>query len=496
MVSVIIPVYNAEAYVADTVRSVLTSTYKDLEVVCMDDGSTDGSWQVLQKLAAQDSRVRVMHQENAGVCRARNAAIQASQGDLLLPVDADNLLLPQFIEQAVSVFESEPNVKVVAPTAEFFGERSGLWHLPPFSLKKEAHKNILDTCAMYRRADYDRTEGYCAEIIAREDWEFWISMLKDGGRVVRLPEVGLRYRVQKGSKREKDRMLKHHVIDVLNRRHPEFFEQWLGGPLRYWRSWSHCINQMWRWVCPRTVHVEPEYHALRHFVASLPVIFSNQEGGHIIYKGRNELRKFHTPQGTVVVKSFCVPNVVNRVAYGLLRASKAERSCRYAALLRSKGVGSPAPVGWCSVRHGFLFTHSFYASLCSDLPYTYIDIIKGNVTAEDAVDFLREVGRVAGRLHNEGIIHKDFSRGNILLGRDAEGRVQVELVDLNRLRFHKISMEEGLKNFERLPASAEMRKHLAEGYAAERGYEVEACLSRWPDAEAMDSAEAKADRYG
>lgn len=196
-----------------------------------------------------------------------------------------------------------------------------------------------------------------------------------------------------------------------------------------------------------------------------------------------------------MVKSFCVPNVVNRVAYGLLRASKAERSCRYAALLRAKGIGSPAPVGWCSVRHGFLFTHSFYASLCSTLPYTYIDIIKGHVPAEDAVDYLREVGRVAGRLHNAGIIHRDFSRGNILLGRDTKGQVQVELVDLNRLRFHKIGMDEGLKNFERLPASAEMRRHLAEGYAAERGYDVEECLSRWPEAEALDSAEAKADRF-
>ena len=495
MVSVIIPVYNAEAFVADTVKSVLASTYADLEVVCMDDGSTDGSLQVLHALAAQDSRVRVMHQENAGVCRARNAAIQASHGTYVLPVDADNLLLPRFIEQAVGVLEGEPDVKAVAPTAEFFGERTGLWHLPPFSLKKEAHKNILDTCAMYRREDYDRTEGYCAEIIAREDWEFWISMLKDGGRVVRLPEVGLRYRVQRGSKRETDRLLKHHVIDVLNRRHPEFFEQWLGGPLRYLRSWSHCINRACRLVCPRRVHVEPDYRSLRHFVASLPVSFSYKDAGRIIYKGRNELRQFHTPQGTVVVKSFCVPNVVNRVAYGLLRASKAERSCRYAALLRAKGIGSPDPVGWCSVRHGFLFTHSYYASLCSAMPYTYIDLIKGHVPAEDAVDYLREVGRVAGRLHNAGIIHRDFSRGNILLGRDAEGQVQVELVDLNRLRFHKIGMDEGLKNFERLPASAEMRRYLAEGYAAERGYDVAECLSRWPETEALDSAEAKADRF-
>lgn len=491
MVSVIIPVYNAAAYVADTVRSVLASHYANIEVVCIDDGSTDNSLAVLQSLAATDSRIHVMHQANAGVCYARNAAIAASHGKYILPVDADNLLMPQFIGQAVEVLSQHPDVKAVAPTAEFFGERTGRWNLPPFNLKTEAHKNILDTCALYRRADYDKTDGYCAEIIAREDWEFWISMLKTGGRVVRLPEVGLRYRYVKGSKRDKDRELKRHVIEVLNHRHPDFFEQWLGGPLRQHRSWSHVINNVIRFFCPRHVHTEPTFSNLRTFVATLPIRFSFAGNGRTIYKGRNELREFDTPQGTVVVKSFCVPNIINRIAYGLLRSSKAERSCRYAALLLSKGIGSPAPVGWCSVRHGLLFTHSYYASLRSTLPYTYIDLIKGNISATEAPDYLRAVGRIAGKLHNEGIIHRDFSRGNLLLGRDAAGNIQVELVDLNRLRFHAVDREEGLKNFERLPATAEMQHYLAEGYANERNFDLDYCLAHWPQTEAMDSAEAK-----
>lgn len=495
MVSVIIPVYNAARYVADTVRSVLASTYTDIEVICIDDGSTDDSLQVLQQLAQSDERIRVMHQINAGVCRARNAAIAASHGQYIFPLDADDLLMPQFLAQAVDVLEAHPEVKAVAPTAEFFGERTGAWHLPPFSIKTEAHRNILAACALYRRSDFDQTDGYCAEIVAREDWDFWINMLKRGGTVVRLPQLGLRYRVQKGSKREKDRRLKSHVIRVLNQRHPEFFEQWLGGPLRKYRSWSHFINILHRIICPRRVHVEPPYAAARHFIASLPVQFGYESCGRVIYKGRNELREFTLPSGErVIVKSFCVPNVINRIAYGLFRSSKAERSCQYAALLRTQGIGSPAPVGWCTVRHGLLFTHSYYASLRSTLPYTYIDLIKGNIPAAEAPDYLRAVGRTAGRLHNAGIIHRDFSRGNLLLGRNADGSIAVELVDLNRLRFHSISQAEGLKNFERLPATPAMRRHLAEGYAAERGFDLDDCLAHWPETEAMDSAEAKAVR--
>ena len=94
---------------------------------------------------------------------------------------------------------------------------------------------------------------------------------------MRLPEVGLRYRYAKGSKRDKDRELKRHVIEVLNHRHPDFFEQWLGGPLRQHRSWSHVINNVIRFFCPRHVHTEPTFSNLRTFVATLPIRFSFKE---------------------------------------------------------------------------------------------------------------------------------------------------------------------------------------------------------------------------
>lgn len=67
---------------------------------------------------------------------------------------------------------------------------------------------MIPISAMYRRSDWVRVGGYCKEIIAREDWEFWISILKNGGEVVRLSQVGLYYRVRSGSKRISDRALK------------------------------------------------------------------------------------------------------------------------------------------------------------------------------------------------------------------------------------------------------------------------------------------------
>lgn len=251
LVSVVVPVYNMEEYLPEMLDSVLASTYPAFEIVVMDDGSKDGSYAVARRYAEKDSRVRAYTQPNGGACAARNHAIRLAKGELILPVDADNRITPDFMADAVAELMKDDEVKVVAPRAMFFGERTGEWKLPPFSLHLLARKNIMDTCALYRKADWASGGGYCESIIAREDWEFWISVLKNGGKVVRLPEIGLYYRVRKQSKRVTDRDLKRHVIDTLNRRHPEFFERELGGPLRYHRSWSvwqNRISRLFRWL--------------------------------------------------------------------------------------------------------------------------------------------------------------------------------------------------------------------------------------------------------
>ena len=107
---------------------------------------------------------------------------------------------------------------------------------------------------------------------------------------------------------------------------------------------------------------------------------------------------------------------------------------------------------------------------------TYNDIVNGNLSPSDEEDFLKTIGLTTARLHNAGMIHHDYSRGNLLLGKNAEGKACVELIDLNRLRFHEISMDEGCQNFaERLPATDVQRHTMAEAYAKERGFDVERC---------------------
>ena len=93
-ISIIIPVYNKEAYLERCLDSVLAQTHKSLEVLLIDDGSTDGSPAICEKYAKKDPRIRVLTQENAGASAARNAGIEAAGGDYIGFVDADDWIEP------------------------------------------------------------------------------------------------------------------------------------------------------------------------------------------------------------------------------------------------------------------------------------------------------------------------------------------------------------------------------------------------------------------
>ncbi len=237
-----------------------------------------------------------------------------------------------------------------------------------------------------------------------------------------------------------------------------------------------------KWVtgekCFRSLYINARYAAHADRLWQLPQIFQGNEG-RIIHDGRNQLRILKLGENGVVVKSFARPNILNRVIYALFRSSKARRSYEYAQLLRSMEFGSPAPVGYLEERVlGLCFTRSYYICLRSTLPFTFTDLHTSAISRPDAVRYLQAVGRFTAQFHSAGMLHKDYNDGNLLLGMDAEGNPLVELIDLNRIRFRKVSVKQGCKNMvERLKASDWQLPILAESYATERGADVEQCLT-------------------
>lgn len=101
MVSVIMPVYNAHLYVAKAIESVLQQTYRDFELILIDDGATDGSAEICDHYAAQDSRIVLIHEENGGICKARNVGLKRARGKYIAFCDHDDLYMPQYLEKAM-----------------------------------------------------------------------------------------------------------------------------------------------------------------------------------------------------------------------------------------------------------------------------------------------------------------------------------------------------------------------------------------------------------
>ena len=106
MVSVIIPVYNVQDYLARCVDSVLTQTYSDLEIILVDDGSIDISGDMCDEYALKDSRLKVIHKENGGLSEARNAGLERARGTYVTFIDADDYVHPQFVELLVKTAHS------------------------------------------------------------------------------------------------------------------------------------------------------------------------------------------------------------------------------------------------------------------------------------------------------------------------------------------------------------------------------------------------------
>lgn len=271
LVSVIVPIYNMQLYLRETIESVLKSSYSPYELILVDDGSTDNSAEIAKEYAERSNNIKLISQKNGGASKARNFGIENAAGKYILPVDADNLITEKYIEKAVELLESRPEVKVVSCEAIFLGKKQGKWELPTFSLKLLARKNLVDNCAMYRKSDWAIAGGYCNEILGREDWDFWISMFKSGGEFVRLPIVGLHYRVRSDSKRVRTRNLKMALNNQLNKRHKAFMYKYLGGKLQRSRTWSRLINFFYHLVKPEKIIVLN--NDFEDFVYNIPELF-------------------------------------------------------------------------------------------------------------------------------------------------------------------------------------------------------------------------------
>ena len=206
-VSVIVPVYNAGTYLNKCIESVLGQTFRDLELILVDDGSTDGSGRVCDEYAAKDGRIRVLHRENGGSSAARNAGIEASTGDFLSFIDSDDHVSPDFLETMVAHVDGQGSgfdriVQVGRDETGPEGERYDDICVPPeapvFIESREFLKTLLlhvGDCSMCTKLTPRHLFNgrRFPEGRLNEDFRILTDMLTEAEGVISLP--GYRYHV-------------------------------------------------------------------------------------------------------------------------------------------------------------------------------------------------------------------------------------------------------------------------------------------------------------
>jgi glycosyltransferase involved in cell wall biosynthesis len=224
LVSCVIPCYNRPVFVRDAIDSALAQTYTRVEVVVVDDGSTDNTPEVL---AEYGNRIRVIRQSNAGTAAARNTGIANSQGEFLAWLDSDDAWLPQKIEAQVQAFARHPDAGVIYTPCAFFNDRGEppppAEPLPiPDCIARDdvmemliVESEVMPSSCMVPRTVLDNV-GHFDPSFKWEDWELHFRLARRHYKFFELPAPLTRYRVHANSK-SGDEWL--HARGILALRH-------------------------------------------------------------------------------------------------------------------------------------------------------------------------------------------------------------------------------------------------------------------------------------
>jgi glycosyltransferase involved in cell wall biosynthesis len=202
-ISVIMPVWNMADSLERSIATILNQTYRDFELIVVDDGSTDETPRVLASLAAADSRIRVIHQENSGIVTALNRAISESTGKYIARADGDDLYEPERLQVQFNYLEAHANVVLLCCSyhLSYPDGTSRLVVLPETHtdiLRRQLLRNeIMHSSVMMRSSALIQAGGYLERWRHLEDYELWFRLARFG-KIASIPQPLARYRLHPG----------------------------------------------------------------------------------------------------------------------------------------------------------------------------------------------------------------------------------------------------------------------------------------------------------
>lgn len=229
MISVIIPTYNCDKYIRETINSVLCQTYKDFEVIVVDDGSTDGTRDIIER---SFPNVRYHYTLNQGVSRARNYGIRKAQGEFVAFLDADDFWLPEKLEKQIKVLEADPDLMMVFTDILYFNENgtdTNQYSNRERLMKGDVVTNIFlksgvgTSSVMVRKSVFEKIGVFEEGLRAAEDDNLWLRIALNF-KINLIDEVLVHYRITEVSLSRTTSIIISGVrghLELLESKYPE-----------------------------------------------------------------------------------------------------------------------------------------------------------------------------------------------------------------------------------------------------------------------------------
>lgn len=201
-ISIVLPVYNCESYVADAIQSILNQSFANFELIIINDGSTDGSGSIARHFKELDARVIIIEQENKGLVFSLNKGIEIAQAEYIARMDADDISMPNRLKLQYEKMNEDSQIAVLGSFTKIIdehGQEVGLGFYPVHSndVTRLLYRGspVAHPAVMMRKKVVQAVGGYREKFLHCEDYDLWLRIIETGYVIANLPKLLLKYRV-------------------------------------------------------------------------------------------------------------------------------------------------------------------------------------------------------------------------------------------------------------------------------------------------------------
>lgn len=239
LVSIIIPLYNQSTYVTEAVESAMSQDFSPIEVIIINDGSTDKPEDIISQLVGKYPTITVINQENSGVSIACCKGLEVANGAFILRLDADDYIPPTYISKLYDCLKKEKeNVAFSYCDAKYVGSREGVFKSRSYSKTQLVQENYIHVSGLVRMSAIKKI-GYYNQNMTHglEDWDFWLSLAESGFKGVYCQDTYLNYRIKDVQSRNHISVERYRAMrQQIYKNHPKIYRNpWFIILTNYWR---------------------------------------------------------------------------------------------------------------------------------------------------------------------------------------------------------------------------------------------------------------------